>query len=168
MLVLFTVMPSWVIVFIVVIAVAYSLGSLALQRKLANPKKMREIQARVKEHTNKLKEMTKNGASKEEIMAKNKEVMPLVMESTKHQMKPLIAILPIFLILYDVLLPYVATSMGFSKATVDFIFMMNYQYLFFAIVFIVGMITTVFVMLYDKKKAKEEQALLAQSGQAGS
>jgi len=164
-LMLFTVMPSWVAVFIVVIAVAYSLGSLALQRKLANPKKMREIQARVKEHTKKLNEMVKSGAPKEEIMAKNKEVMPLVMESTKHQMKPMIVILPIFLLLYDVLLPYMATSMGFSKATIDFIFPnMNYQLFFFAVVFIVGMITTVFVMIYDKKKTKEEQALLAQSG----
>ncbi len=158
-------MQSWVIAFIVVIAVAYSIGSLVLQRKLANPKKMREIQARVKEHTKKLNEMVKNGASKEDIMAKNKEVMPLVMESTKHQMKPLIVILPIFLLLYDVLLPYMATSMGFSKSTVDFIFTMNYQYFFFAIVFIVGMISTVFVMLYDKKKTKEEQALLAQTNQ---
>ncbi|MEM0150127.1 MAG: EMC3/TMCO1 family protein [Candidatus Micrarchaeaceae archaeon] len=163
MLILFAVMPSWVIALIIVIAVAYSIGSLALQRKLANPKKMREIQARVKEHTKKLNEMVKGGASKEEIMAKNKEVMPLVMESTKHQMKPLIVILPIFLLLYDVLLPYMATSMGFSKSTVDFIFTMNYQYFFFAIVFIVGMISTVVVMLYDKKKTKEEQALLAQS-----
>jgi len=164
MLMLFTVMPSWVAVFIVVIAVAYSMGSLTLQRKLANPKKMREIQARVKEHTKKLNEMVKSGAPKEEIMAKNKEVMPLVMESTKHQMKPMIVILPIFLLLYDVLLPYMATSMGFSTTTINFIFTMNYQLFFFAVVFIVGMITTVFVMIYDKKKTKEEQALLAQSG----
>jgi membrane protein insertase Oxa1/YidC/SpoIIIJ len=164
MLMLFTVMPSWVAVFIVVIAVAYSMGSLTLQRKLANPKKMREIQARVKEHTKKLNEMVKSGAPKEEIMAKNKEVMPLVMESTKHQMKPMIVILPIFLLLYDVLLLYMATSMGFSTTTINFIFTMNYQLFFFAVVFIVGMITTVFVMIYDKKKTKEEQALLAQSG----
>lgn len=161
-MILLTTLPTNIAVIIVVIAMIYALGTFTLQRKLSNPKKAREIQRKMKAHSKILNEMTKNGASREQIMQKQSEIMPLMTESMKNQMKSAIVVLPIFLIIYSVALPYFANSMGFVKDTINFVFPnMTYQSFFFSITFIIGIIMTAFILIYDRKKSKEEMRLEA-------
>ena len=156
-MILLTTIPTNIEIIIVVIAIMYALGTLSLQRKLSNPKKAREIQRKMKAHSKILNEMTKNGATREQIMQKQSEIMPLMTESMKNQMKSAIVVLPIFLIIYSVALPYFANSMGFVKDTINFVFPnMTYQSFFFSITFIIGIIMTAFILIYDRKKSKEE------------
>ncbi len=148
---------------IVAIAVAYTFSALFLQRKLSNPKKMREIQRKVKENTKALNEMAKGGASREAIMAKQKEVMPLLSESMKGQMKPMFVVLPLFLVFYYALLPYIISGLGASTSTVDFIFSgLTLQNFFFMIVFMLGIVSSIAIMIYDRKKGKQEELELSQ------
>lgn len=145
------------VLLIAAIAIFYAVGAVVLQRRLTNPKRQRELQRKIKEHTNTVKEMTKSGAQKSEIMSKQNEMMPLLSESMRSQIKPMFVILPLFLILYYVLLPYLISSLGATKSTVDFIFSgLSYQSFFFVVVFISGIATSIFVLVYDKAKGKKE------------
>lgn len=148
------------------IAVAYTALALFLQRKLSNPRKMRDIQRRVKENTKALNEMAKSGAPREAIMAKQKEVMPLLSESMKGQMKPMFVVLPLFLAFYYALLPYVVSGMGASSSTVNFIFSgLSMENFFFAVVFILGICSSAAIMIYDRRKGKQEERELALASQ---
>ncbi len=140
------------------VAFAYAIGTFSIQRKLSNPKRNREIQRKIKEHTKVLNKMVKEGAAKDVIMKKQGEVMPLMTESMKNQMKSAFVVLPIFFVIYSFALPYVATYLGFASDTTTFLVFSNvtYQSLFFMNVFIVGIIITAFVLYYDRKKSKEE------------
>lgn len=149
-------MPPLIIVAIIAIGIAYTFFSVFLQRKLVDPKRMREIQAKVNQISKEMNAMVKRNAPKEEISGKQKELMPLMSENMKKQFKPMIVILPIFLIVYDVLLKMAFG--GYANAVVNFIFPMNYQNLFFATVLILGLIMSMVILIYDRKKAKEEQA----------
>ncbi len=143
------------------VAIAYTALALFLQRKLANPKHMREIQRKMKENSKVLNEMVKGGASKDAIMAKQKEVMPLLSESMKGQMKPMFVVLPLFLAFYYALLPYVITSIGASSSTVNFIFSgLSMENFFFVLVFILGLASSIAIMAYDRKKGKQEELAL--------
>lgn len=152
-----TIIPMYIDFLIVALAVIYTVSSVFLQRKLSNPKRMRQIQRTIKEHSKKLNEMIKNKATKDEITAKQSEIMPLMSESMKNQMKSMLVIFPIFLLLYYELLPQLAGVMGFAKDSVNLLgFALNYQTFFFVIIFMTGIISTITIMLYDRKKAKEE------------
>lgn len=155
-----TIIPLYIDFLIVALAVIYTVSSVFLQRKLSNPKKMRQIQRTIKEHTKKLNEMIKNKATKEEITAKQSEIMPLMSESMKNQMKSMLVVFPIFLLLYYELLPQLANAMGFAQDSINLMgFALNYQTFFFVIIFMTGIISTITIMVYDRKKAKEETML---------
>lgn len=142
---------------LVAIAVLYAIGSIFLQRKLTNPKRMREIQRTIKEHSNKLSALVKSGATKEEIAARQSQIMPLLSESMKSQMKPMFVVLPLFIVLYYFLVPGIINTMGAAKSTVTFIVPnLSYQYFFFLVEVIIGMAASVTVMVYDRKTAKKE------------
>ncbi|MCL5412501.1 MAG: EMC3/TMCO1 family protein [Candidatus Marsarchaeota archaeon] len=155
-----TPIPLTIEVAIILIAALYTSTTVLLQRKMSNPKRMRAARAEMKRIQDEMKVLLKNKASREEIAAKQKEIMPLVSATTKGQLKSMFIILPVFLILYDVILP---AAFGSVTGTVNFIFQLNYQGLFFACVFILGMVATVITLAYDRKKTKEEKAA-AQSG----
>jgi len=97
-------MPPMIAASIIAIGIAYAIFSVVLQRKLVDPKRMREIQYKVNMLSKDLNAMIKNNASKEEISNKQKELMPLMSENMKKQFKPMIVILPIFFLVYYVLL----------------------------------------------------------------
>jgi uncharacterized membrane protein (DUF106 family) len=133
---------------IIVIGVAYTLASVFLQRKLMNPKRMREVQGRIKLLTNEMNALVKSNATKEQIAAKQGEVMQLMSESMRSSLKPMFVVLPIFLVLYYVMLP--AMPLGAAKSV---------QSLFFYTVFVLGLIASAAVILYDRSQAKKEQAV---------
>ncbi|MCL4380942.1 EMC3/TMCO1 family protein, partial [Candidatus Marsarchaeota archaeon] len=103
---LLTTMPFYnVEVPIIMIAVAYIIGTLVIQRKAADTKKMRSVQLQIQEITKQLNEMIKNKVPNDEISKKQKEVMPLVTSSLKMQLKPMFIIFPLFMLVYYVMLP---------------------------------------------------------------
>lgn len=136
---------------IAVIAIAYALFTVAVQRhpKISNRKRMYEIQQQVKSTSDEMNRMVKNGASKEEIMSKQKEIMPLLSESMRSQMKPMFIIFPVLIVLYYFLLP-----MGFPKGTtVDLLsFQLSYQTFFIVVSFVVAFPLSLIFMALDKKR----------------
>ena len=146
-------MPLNIEVSIILLAVVYSLFTLFLQRKLSNPKKMRDLQRKSKHLSKELNELVKNNAPHEQISEKQKELMPILSETVKVQFRSMIVILPIFAVIYYILLPtYFKTS-----TYVHFLGELNYSTLFFVTVLAVGLLASMAVLLYDRKKTKEEE-----------
>ncbi len=146
-------MPINAEIWIVVIALAYTIISVILQRTLTNPKKTREIQRRMKEISQELNDLVKRNAEQETIRAKQAELMPLMSKSMMSSFKPMFAILPIFLVLYYWLVPHLLVFMpqvfaSTSKTAVSGLFFMS--------VFVLGLASSFVVLAYDKKKASDE------------
>jgi uncharacterized membrane protein (DUF106 family) len=139
-------LPSMVAEIVVAaMALAYTLFSVAIQRKLSDPVRLQEIQLRMSAISKELNAMVRNNASKEAIAAKQKEIMPMMGESMKAQFKPMFIILPLFFLVYYVLVPYV--PLGFKAASV--------QQAFFVMVVIFGLILSTILLIKDKEKAKK-------------
>ncbi|MCL4380809.1 hypothetical protein M1141_00865, partial [Candidatus Marsarchaeota archaeon] len=101
-------------------------------------------------------EMIKNKVPNDEISKKQKEVMPLVTSSLKMQLKPMFIIFPLFMLVYYVMLPHLFGQ--YSKDTITlFSFQLNYLMFFFAIVFLLGIISSIGILIYDKKQAAKEK-----------
>ncbi len=89
---------------ILIIGVLYLGLSLAMQRKLVNVHRMRELRMKMGDLQKELNAMIKSKAPQEAITAKNKELMPIAGEQMRSSLKPML-IIPIFLILYYYALP---------------------------------------------------------------
>ena len=145
---LIPVLPTNVEILLIVIAVAYTAVSVAAQRLLSNPKKMREIQARVQIMQKEMNAMLKSNAPQEELMKKQKEFMPLLGEQMKNSMKPMLVILPLLLLLYYFIIPHIPIIASNNiKSSKTF---------FFIAVFGLGIVSAIVVLLYDRKKTKQE------------
>ena len=73
--------------------------------------------------------------------------MPLLGESMKSSIKPMFVILPMFLIVYYVLIPNVPFPATATPKSI--------QSFFFIVVFIVGIVSAVVLMIYDKQHDQE-------------
>jgi uncharacterized membrane protein (DUF106 family) len=145
----FPVLPVNVEIVIIVIALVYTSISIIAQRKLTNPKRMREIQNRVKEVQKEMNELIKSKAPQEQMMEKQKEVMPLLGEQMKSSLKPMFVIFPLLLITYYLLIPNIPiiSSKMINPA----------KELFFIIVFAVGIVSAIVILIYDRGKANQEK-----------
>ena len=132
----------------------YAVFSVIIQRKVSNIDKMYEIRARMNKHTKDLMAMTKAGASKDAISAKQKDLTTTSMESMKNQMKPMLIILPIFAVVYYFLIPVSFSKLGISVTLLGF--NLNYQLLFLLITFISGAILSMLFSLRDRKRLKDK------------
>jgi uncharacterized membrane protein (DUF106 family) len=148
----FTGLTTGTEIIILIIAVVYALGSVALQRKVSNAKKLRQTQSKVQKVSKELNEMVKNKASQEAIAAKQKEMMPLLSESMKSSIKPMFVILPLFLVVYYVLVPALPFASGNVKSVQGF---------FFIAVFVIGFIAAIILMINDRRITKKEEAMEA-------
>lgn len=148
---LFPVLPMNVTIIIVAIAMVYVVASVFVQRKLSNPKKMRYLQARIKGIQGEFTQMMKSNAPKEQINAKQMELLKHTKESMQNSMKPMIVIFPMLLIFEYALLP--SLPLGVSVASM--------QSMFFWAIVILGLASSVVIMLYDRKKMKEEMVMMS-------
>ena len=133
-------------------AILYTLLSFYIQRKMSNIKKVYEMQEQIKSKSKELNEMVKRGASNDELLAKQKEVMSLASKSMMSQMKPMVIILPLFLIVYYLLLPILFPShpmvyLGGAKFA--------YNTFFIIVVFIFGLLLSITVTVRDRRIAKK-------------
>ena len=94
-------MPMGTVIIIIAIGIAYVAFSTFAQRKVGNPKKMRELQQRMNALSKELNQLVKSNATKEEIAKKQSELMPLMSENMKTSIKPMLVILPVFFRVYD-------------------------------------------------------------------
>lgn len=132
---------------IVLIAVAYAIVNITVQRKISNAKRMRQINAQMTKLSKELNDMIKNKANQADIEAKQKEMMPMLKESMMSSFKPMFVILPMFALVYYVLIPMLPFSAGHVKGV---------QELFFITVFIVGFVLAMVLLVRDRKIAKME------------
>lgn len=143
---------------VIALAVVYAISTVIIQRKLSNAKRMREINAKISKVTKEMNQMVKNRAPEAEIAARQKEIMPLLHESMKASFKPILVVMPMFLVVYYVLLPMLPFAAGNAKGV---------QGLFFIVVFVVGLVLAAVMLVNDRRLAKIEEAASSQSqGQA--
>ncbi len=161
-----TLMPLPTIIMLIVIGVAYVGFSIFAQRKVGNPKKMRELQQRMNALSKELNALIKQNAPKEEISKKQSELMPLMSENMKTSIKPMLVILPVFFLLYYLILPTAFNPIAHDYMPFLFSMKLNYLGVFFACVFILGIGTSIVIMIYDKKMAKKEKQALAAAEQS--
>ena len=79
--------------------------TILIQRTVSNAEKTYHLQRKLNEHMGDLKEMTKRNASKEELSAKQSEMMKVSMESTKHQMRSMPILFVVSIAFYFFILP---------------------------------------------------------------
>lgn len=147
-------MPLGVVAVLIVMGVFEVAISILVQRKLGNPKRMREIQIRMNKVSKEMKEMMKSNASQESIMQKQREIMPLASESMRISLKPMLVIFPFFLFMYYGVVGIILK--GWSVYKINFIVPLGYEGFFIVFVFILGLIAGISVSIYDRKKMREE------------
>jgi uncharacterized membrane protein (DUF106 family) len=138
---------------LVAAAFAYAAFSITLQRKLSNIDKMYEIRATMNTKTKDLMRMAKEKADKATIDAAQKELAQLSMDSMKNQMKPMLIVLPVFFLIYYVLLP-----MGFApKLTLQILsFTLGYQQVFILAAFVSGLVLSTRLSMRDRKRLRSK------------
>ena len=156
MTVLLAPLPFNVILAVVLLAIAYTSTTLKIQRKVSNPKKMREIQTRMQQLNREMTEMIK---MKQDVRAKQAELMPLLKESMNGQLKSMFIVLPLFFAVYYGALPMLFHVYGGDQ--IMFIVPLSYSSLFIATAFVFGFSLGMALMLRDRIKAKKD-ALLSQ------
>ncbi len=144
-------MINTVVLEILVAAVAYICIAITVQRRLSNMPKMYAMQAAVQVKAKELNDMAKAGADQAVLMAKQKEMSAMLMSSMKYQIRPLLVVLPMFLIVYYYLLP-----LGFANAPFPHISILSltltYKTLFFYTVFILGLVISLSLTFRDKRR----------------
>lgn len=140
---------------ITILAMAYVVFSVTMQRKLTNPKRTFEIQQEIKKKTNELNEMVKAKASQDQLAKKQKEVTGLLSESMRSSMKPMFVILPIFFIMFYLVFPAVIPA---STQVNVFAMKFDYKTYFIIVSFIVGFVLSMSFMLYDKVRLGKKPA----------
>ncbi len=87
---------------IIVLALVYSLFSMVLQYTLGNRRRVQEIQKDMQEIQKEFQKAAKSGDEKElkRLEEKQKHMTGLMFESMKYQFKPMLVILPSFIILF--------------------------------------------------------------------
>ena len=150
---------------IVIVGIVYTIIILFIQRKLGNMPRMYEIQEKIKSKTDELNKLAKAAEiSKEELAAKQKEIMELVSESTKHSMKPALAILPLSIAMYYFILPK-AFPMFLSPPYISLVIfhLAHYQFIFIAVTLVLSLITTSIFARIEKKKLAARQNMEAKA-----
>ncbi len=144
---------SFIVLELVLIAIVYVSFSVIAQRKIANYKRIKEIK---KDMDIKMKELRSLGSSitKEALDVKQKEITALASESMRHQLKPTLIVLPIFFLLFYVALPaLVPASTKISVLSLS----LPYTTFFIAVSFILGILSTIALSVYERIAAKKAQ-----------
>jgi len=141
---------------ITVIAVAYVVFSVAIQRKLVDMRKMREVQETIKQKSKELNELSKNKASQDVLMAKQKEITSLLGQSMRSQLKPMMVLLPTFFIVYYLVFPAVFTTN--PDITLPLLaWTLNYRSYFVMVAFVAGMIISFGLMFLDRIRLSRDR-----------
>ena len=149
---------------ITIIAIVYVMFSVYVQRRLIDMKHMQEVQETIKQKSKELNEMSKNKASQEVLLAKQKEITSLLSKSMSSQLKPMFVVLPIFFVVYYLVFPAVFTTN--PSITVPVLALtLNYKSYFIMVAFVVGLALSLGLMLRDRIRFAKEKKQAEQSQQ---
>jgi uncharacterized membrane protein (DUF106 family) len=138
---------------LVLIALAYVMVSIVIQRKFSNIKRIREIKMEMNEHQAHLRKEGKT-MSKEELDAKTKKMLELQTEMIRHTFKASLIIMPISLILIYYLIPLAFPG----TATIDvFSFNLSYRTFVVLMAFIFSLISQMALTQYDNAAARKAE-----------
>jgi uncharacterized membrane protein (DUF106 family) len=141
---------------ITVIAIVYVAFSVSIQRKLVDMRKMQEVQETIKQKSKELNELSKNKASQDVLMAKQKEITSLLGQSMRSQLKPMIVVLPIFFVVYYLIFPAVFTTN--PSITLPLLaWTLNYRSYFVMVAFVAGMIISFGLMFLDRVRLSRDR-----------
>jgi uncharacterized membrane protein (DUF106 family) len=138
---------------LVFLGIGYALFSVFIQRRLSNVDKMYELRATMSDKTKKLMALAKSNAPKEQMAQHQKELTDISMQSMKNQMKPMIVILPVLAILEYAVLPGIFPS-TFTFSLLGF--SLTYQMFFIVVIFIVGLVLSISMSMYDRRRLKDK------------
>ena len=146
-----------VVIYIVLIGIAYALGAIMIQRKLTDPLKSIETQLLMQE---KLKEIkTLAATDKEAYNQKQQEVSKMMMDNMKKQFKPMIVTFPLFLGVFYLLMPYLFSGFGSTTPAITLMSIpLTYSQFFILLIFIIGMVVSLSLSSRDKKIVKRRMA----------
>ncbi len=136
-----------------VIAVVYVLFSVFLQRKLIDTRKQRKLQRDMQTKMDEYRSLTKNNAEKAKLDEKQKEISTLMSQNMRSTLKPALVILPFFIILYYVLLP---NLFPITNTLTILTFKLSYREYFIIVAILLGVVSSLIITVYDKRKVKEE------------
>ena len=159
-------MPLDIALDVIAIAVVYSSVTFVIQRKVSNIKRVNEITKAMKAMQKEFTAMAKAKAPDADMKKKQDEMMKLMNESMKYQMKALVVVIPLFLAVYYVLLPYLMGVVGVTTQTTDVItspLALAYPTLFIGIAFLTGILLLIAVSVRDRMRSKAA-ARLQQAG----
>jgi uncharacterized membrane protein (DUF106 family) len=147
--VLIPALPINVALAVIFFGIGYGTLTLTLQRRLSNPAKTKEMQVKINALTKEMNAMAKRN---EDISAKQAELMPLISESMRSQMKSMFVILPIFFIIYYLILP--AIFGGFAAEYFTLLVPLSTQSLFIITAIMFSLFLTLSIFLRDKMVTK--------------
>jgi uncharacterized membrane protein (DUF106 family) len=140
-------------VIIILFGIIYAAFTFVIQRKVSNIKRVNEITKKMKEHQKEFMEMVKSKAPDADIKKKQNEMMALMNESMKHQMKAMIIVLPLFLVVYYWVLPVFMGTLGVTSTSANIIstpIKLTYPLLFIVAAFITGILLLILVTIRDR------------------
>jgi uncharacterized membrane protein (DUF106 family) len=135
---------------LVILAVCYAILSVVIQRKVGNMKRVRELQAGMKEKMNEYKAKIKNNAATDELAVIQKDLGAISSEMMKHQLKPMLALFPLLILVYYYLLPNYFPTTGNAVQILSF--SLSYRITFIIVAAVLGIALSSSLMLYDKRK----------------
>lgn len=145
-------MLQTIVLEILAAAVVYICIAVTIQRKLVDMPKMYAMQAEMQLKSKELQELSKSGASQDILMQKQSEVSKLLMTSMKSQFKPILVVVPMFLVVYYYLLPLGFGGQAFPTIIVPLLGTLSYQRVFFYTVFVLGLVLSLSLQWNDKRK----------------
>ncbi|MDE1825163.1 MAG: DUF106 domain-containing protein [Candidatus Micrarchaeota archaeon] len=149
-----------IIIEIIILGAIYALFSVFVQQKLLSGKYW-ELQNSINVKSKELMELSKTPSpNKEELAAKQKEVMSMASQSMKYSLKPMFVIFPLFIIVYYYALP---AAFAVSAAALVLPFGLSYKTLFIVVSFIIGFVLSMIFTTRNKKKAAAKAQPQAES-----
>ncbi len=142
---------------VVILGVAYASVAFFLQRKVSNIDKVNEIRNKINVHQKELNEMMKNKVPNTDLEKKQQEMMAMLSESMKYQMKGMFVVVPMFILFYYFLLPAAFTGISGNIATL-FTLGFTYQTLFVGSAFVTGIILLISVTIVTKLNKARQSA----------
>lgn len=143
------------ILYVIITAVVYSSAMLAIQRKLGNPRRLKEIQQEMKAKMAEMKKLGENTDSSV-MNAKQKELSDLSMESLRHSFKPIIVVTPISLIVLYLAIPYVFGTQAINLSVMGLFTITTYRWLFIIAAAIFSLASSMVMNALDARDAKKK------------
>ncbi|MDE1860286.1 MAG: DUF106 domain-containing protein [Candidatus Micrarchaeota archaeon] len=143
---------SPILIGLICFAIAYSIFSVMMQRRLANMPRVSELQRNMKTKMDEYKTKAKGSASNDELSKIQSELGAISSELMKHQLKPMLVIFPVFIVVFYFFLPAIFPP---QTAVTLFSYPLSYRSTFVVVAAVLGIALSSTLMLRDRRKYKK-------------